>query len=147
MASRLLYGMANERILSELFGAVHPTRRTPWVSILFTTALAVGLVMTAGEDGVKKLGGTTALLLLCVFTGVNIACLVLRREKVEYEHFRAPTGAPVLGAAFCGYLALPGLSGRPVSDYAIALILLGIGIVLWGINRRWVGRIEGIKMG
>jgi APA family basic amino acid/polyamine antiporter len=142
MASRLLYGMANERILPPLFGAVHPSRRTPWVSILFTTVIAIGLVVLAGEDGVKKLGGTTALLLLCVFTGVNIACLVLRREQVEHAHFRAPTGAPVLGAVFCGYLALPGLSGRPASDYAIALILLGVGIVLWGVNRRWVGQVE-----
>jgi APA family basic amino acid/polyamine antiporter len=140
MASRLLYGMANERILPPVFGAVHPTRRTPWVSILFTTAIAVGLVVTAGEDGVRKLGGTTALLLLCVFTGVNIACLVLRREKVEHAHFRAPPGTPVLGAIFCGYLALPVLSGRPASDYAISLALLGVGIVLWGVNRWWIGR-------
>jgi amino acid transporter len=142
MASRLLYGMANERILPPVFGAVHPSRRTPWVSILFTTAIAVGLVVMAGEDGVKKLGGTTSLLLLCVFTGVNIACLVLRRQRVEHAHFRAPAGAPVLGAVFCGYLALPGLSGRSASDYAIALILLGIGIVLWGVNRWWLGRVE-----
>lgn len=140
MASRLLYGMANERILPPVFGAVHPTRRTPWVSILFTTAIAVALVVTAGEDGVRKLGGTTALLLLCVFTGVNIACLVLRREKVEHAHFRAPPGTPVLGAIFCGYLALPVLSGRPASDYAISLALLGVGIVLWGVNRWWIGR-------
>jgi amino acid transporter len=142
MASRLLYGMANERILPQVFGAVHPSRRTPWVSILFTTAIAVGLVVMAGEDGVKKLGGTTALLLLCVFTGVNIACLVLRRQRVEHAHFRAPAGAPLLGAVFCAYLALPGLSGRSASDYAIAIILLGIGIVLWGVNRWWVGQVE-----
>ena len=51
---------------------------------MFTAALAVTLVVIVGEDGVKKLGGTTALLLLCVFTGVNIACLALRREKVEH---------------------------------------------------------------
>jgi len=142
MASRLLYGMANEQILPPVFGAVHPSRRTPWVSILFTTTIAVGLVVAAGEDAVRKLGGTTALLLLCVFTGVNIACLALRREKVEHAHFRAPGGAPVLGAILCGYLALPVLSGRPASDYAIALALMSAGIVLWGINRWWIGRIE-----
>jgi amino acid transporter len=145
MASRLLYGMANERILPPVFGAVHASRRTPWVSILFTTAIAVGLVAAAGEDGVRKLGGTTALLLLCVFTGVNIACLVLRREKVEHVHFRAPSWAPVLGAILCGYLALPVLSGRPASDYAIALTLLGVGAVLWGINRWWIGRTTSIR--
>ena len=37
MASRLLYGMSNERVLPAIFGRVHPTRRTPWVSIIFTS--------------------------------------------------------------------------------------------------------------
>ena len=30
MASRLLYGMANERIIPRPFGRVHQNRRTPW---------------------------------------------------------------------------------------------------------------------
>lgn len=139
MASRLLYGMANERILPTPFGAVHPSRRTPWVSILFTTAIAIVLVSTVGEDGVRKLGGTTALLLLWVFTIVNVACLVLRRKEVKRARFRAPTAAPVLGAILCAFLALPVLSGRPASDYVIALALLAVGIALWGIQRLWTG--------
>jgi amino acid transporter len=134
MASRLLYGMANERILPRIFGTVHPFRRTPWVSILVTSGIAAVLVATAGTDGVGKLGGTTALLLLCVFAVVNSAVLVLRREPVEHSHFRAPTWAPVLAGILCLWLAIPVLSGRPASDYYIALILLGIGVVLWAVN-------------
>ncbi|OLF09302.1 amino acid permease [Actinophytocola xinjiangensis] len=134
MASRLLYGMANERILPKIFGTVHPFRRTPWVSILITSAIAAVLVATAGSDGVGKLGGTTALLLLCVFAVVNVSVLVLRRETVEHRHFRAPTWAPVLAGVLCGYLAIPWLSGRPASDYYIALILIGLGVVLWVAN-------------
>jgi amino acid transporter len=134
MASRLLYGMANERILPKALGRVHPLRRTPWVAILVTTAIAAVLVATAGSDGVSKLGGTTALLLLVVFTVVNIAVLVLRRETVQHRHFVAPTWAPLLAAVLCGYLAIPVLSGRPAGDYYIALALIGVGIVLWVIN-------------
>jgi amino acid transporter len=62
MASRLLYGMSRERVLPEQLGMVHPTRRTPYVAILFTTALAFGLIAFVGR--VPALGGTTALLLL-----------------------------------------------------------------------------------
>jgi basic amino acid/polyamine antiporter, APA family len=134
MASRLLYGMANERILPKAFGTVHPFRRTPWVSILVTSGIAAVLVATAGSDGVSKLGGTTALLLLCVFAVVNVSVLVLRREKVPHEHFRAPTWAPIVAGVLCGYLAIPWLSGRPASDYYIALILIGLGILLWLVN-------------
>ncbi|MBB4912567.1 APC family permease [Actinophytocola algeriensis] len=134
MASRLLYGMANERILPRVFGTVHPFRRTPWVSILVTSGIAVLLLIFAGTDGVSALGGTTALLLLCVFTVVNIAVLVLRKEKVEHNHFRAPTWAPVVGAVLCLYLVLPGLSGKTARDYYIGVGLIVLGIVLWGIN-------------
>src|SRR3954470_19569675 len=127
MASRLLYGMANERVLPPPLGRVHRTRRTPWVAILFTTALAFGLIWFAD---LAALGGTTSLLLLCVFTVVNIAVLVLRRDKVDHKHFRAPTAIPVIGAVVCAYLASP-LSGRAATDYKIAGILLVVGVILW----------------
>ncbi|MFI6102397.1 APC family permease [Lentzea sp. NPDC051213] len=139
MASRLLYGMANEKIIPSFFGAVHPFRRTPWISIVFTTGVAVILVSTAD---IGKLGGTTSLLLLVVFTIVNVACLVLRKEKSEHKHFRAPTWAPVLGAITCAYLAIPWTSGRPFDDYKIAGYLLLAGLVLWGINRVLHGKVE-----
>jgi basic amino acid/polyamine antiporter, APA family len=137
MASRLLYGMANERVLPSVFATVHPTRRTPWVSILFSSAIAYILVVSVD---LSVLGGTTALLLLAVFTIVNIAVLVLRKHKVEHRHFRAPTWAPVLGIFLCGFLATP-LSGRPLSQFLIAGILLVVGAVLWLINYLFVGRV------
>ncbi|MBC6447246.1 APC family permease [Actinokineospora xionganensis] len=131
MASRLVYGMANERIIPRAFGTVHPFRRTPWVSILFTSLIAVGLV--ASVD-ITLLGGTTSLLLLLVFTVVNVAVLVLRKDPVAHKHFRAPTIVPVIGAVTCAFLASP-LSGRPAREYGIAAILLAIGVVLWGVNQ------------
>jgi APA family basic amino acid/polyamine antiporter len=135
MASRLLYGMANERILPKVFGRVHPLRRTPWVSILATSLIAAALLAgTAGTKAVTTLGGTTALLLLCVFTVVNIALLVLRKEKVAHSHFRAPRWTPVVGAVLCAYLAIPWLSGRPASDYWVGLVLIGVGVLLWFVN-------------
>lgn len=136
MASRLLYGMANERIIPRQFGRVHPVRRTPWVSILFTSVVALLLVSSFDID---VLGGTTSLLLLIVFTVVNVAVLVLRREKVEHEHFRAPTWIPVLGVITCAFFASP-LTGRPLKEYGIAGALLAIGVLFWLINYAVTGR-------
>ena len=131
MASRLLYGMANEGIIPKQLGLVHRIRRTPWVSILFTTLLAVIMVSTVDISG---LGGTTSLLLLGVFTIVNVAVLVLRKEKVAHKHFRTPAIVAVLAAGLCAYLVVPGLSGRPNNEYGIAGILLGVGLILWLVN-------------
>jgi len=137
MASRLLYGMSREGVLPRQLGLVHTSRRTPYVSILFTTLLAFGLIAFVGR--VPALGGTTALLLLGVFTVVNIAVLVLRRDPVGHKHFVTPTILPVLGAISCAFLASP-LTDRDPIQYQIASILLLIGVALWfvtwALNRR-----------
>jgi amino acid transporter len=136
MASRLLYGMSRERCLPAPFARLLPGRRTPWVAIVFTTLLAFLLI---GWADLSALGGTTSLLLLCVFAVVNVAVLVLRRDRVAHRHFRAPTALPVLGAVLCAYLATP-LSGRSGDDYRVAGVLMVLGVALWGIvwlaNRR-----------
>jgi amino acid transporter len=128
MASRLVYGMSREGVLPRPLGHVHRTRRSPYVAIAFTTLLAFGLISFVG--GVPALGGTTALLLLCVFTVVNVAVLVLRRDPVAHEHFRTPTFLPVVGGLACAFLAGP-WTGRDPVQYTIAAILIGIGVALW----------------
>ena len=141
MASRLVYGMSRERVLPAVLGKVHPTRRTPYIAIGFTTLLAFGLITFVGE--VPALGGTTALLLLCVFTVVNVAVLVLRRDRVDHKHFRTPTFLPVLGASVCAFLAGP-WTGRDPVQYKIAGVLIGIGVVLWVVTVL-VNRATGLK--
>ncbi|MFJ2294287.1 APC family permease [Streptomyces sp. NPDC087894] len=131
MASRLCYGMANERILPRAMGSVLARRRTPWAGIVFVTVLAVGLVSTGEIEG---LGDTTSFLLLCVFAVVNIAVLVLRKDRVGHAHFRTPTALPVLGAITSLILASP-LADRAADVYIRAGILLLIGIGLWAVNK------------
>ena len=143
MASRLLYGLARQGVLPHVLGTVHPTRRTPWVAILFTTAIAFGLiyfvVKNSQAQAIALLGGTTALLLLCVFTIVNIALIVLRRRPpVGHDHFRSPGFLPWVGAFTCAYLAGPwARSAAQMPQYRIAAWLVAIGVVLWGVTWAW----------
>ena len=135
MASRLIYGMARQHVLPQVLGAVHPRRLTPWVAIVFTTLIAFGLIFYvtafANSDAISVLGGTTSLLLLAVFAMVNVAVLVLRRDvREDGGHFKTPTVLPVFGCLASLYLVTP-LSGRPAQEYVLALILVGIGILLF----------------
>ena len=132
MASRLVYGMAEERIIPGAFGRVHPGRRTPWVAIIFTTAIAV-LLVVLGD--LETLADTTVLLLLFVFVGVNVAVLVLRRETVDHEHFRAPPVVPQIGVTVCVALIIQKLFDDTVV-FAYAGGLIAIGVVLWLVNRQ-----------
>ena len=139
MASRLIYGMARQDVLPRSLGKVLAGRRSPWTAILFTTLLALGLITVVTLDSessvVGALSGTTALLLLAVFTIVNIACLVLRRDPTPDAAFRAPTFLPVVGAVCCGYLLGPWARlEADMVQYKIAAGLLAIGVVLWALT-------------
>lgn len=137
MASRLIYGMARQKVLPPVLGKVHPRRQTPWVAIIFTTVLALGLItavsLNPDSNVIGVLGGTTALLLLAVFTVVNTAVLILRRDPAPEGAFRAPTAIPVLGAVTCLYLVTP-LAGRDPLQYRVAGVILLVGLVLWAIT-------------
>ncbi|WP_028850248.1 APC family permease [Thermocrispum municipale] len=147
MASRLLYGMAKKRVLPRPLATVHPFRRTPWISIIFTTLIAFALIIVVtgvltddpatpedeAGDVLSLLGGTTSLLLLGVFTVVNIAVLVLRRKPVKHKHFKAPTFIPVLGALACAFLVGPWTERNP-DEYLVAAGMIGLGIVLWALT-------------
>ena len=135
MASRLLYGLAHQDVLPRVLGKVLPGRRTPYAGIAFSTLLALGLIVVvtflADTSVITALSGTTALLLLCVFTVVNVACLVLRRDPAT-GGFTAPGWVPVVGAVACAYLAGPWARDRDDwVQYQVAGGLLLLGIVLW----------------
>ncbi len=126
MASRLLYGMAKEGVVPKPFGVVSG-RQTPWVAILFTTAIAAVLIVTGD---LSKLADTTVALLLVVFTIVNATVLVLRRESVDHDHFQIPWIVPVLGVG----VSLALLTQIEGETWVRAGIMIVIGIVLWVIN-------------
>ena len=124
MASRLVYGMAEEGIVPGFFGRVLSGRRTPITAIVFTTVL--GLILVSTGD-LASLADTTVLLLLCAFAIVNVAVLVLRRDEVSHPHFRAPTIAPILGAIVCVVLIVD----NEGEIFLRAGLLLVLGAVLW----------------
>ena len=137
MASRLLYGLAHQDVLPRSLGRVSPNRRAPYTGILFSTALALCLIVyvasRAEDEIVLNLSSVTSLLLLCVFTVVNIACLVLRRDTEHRSTFRSPGITPAIAAVLCAFLVGPWVD-RDGLIYQIAGGLMLLGIVLWAIT-------------
>ena len=127
MASRLLYGMAREQVVPSPLGRIWASRRTPWVAILFTTAIAIGLIL---EADLERLADTTVALLVIVFAVVNATVLYLRRDRVDHEHFRIPSVFPVLGVG----VSIALLTQIEAETFARAGILVGIGVALWLVN-------------
>ena len=132
MASRLLYGMAEQDVIPGWFGQVHPVRRTPWAGVVFAGVLA-GVLVVIGD--LETLADTTVLLLLLAFVAVHLSVLVLRRTPVDHEHFRAWTGFPILGALSCAALIVQKLVEDAIV-FAYAGGLLAVGLVLWLVSSR-----------
>ena len=129
MVSRLTYGMAEQDLLPAALGRVLPNRKTPWVAILTTTLVAMGLTLVGD---LATLAETVVLLLLFVFLSVNVSVLVLRRDHVEQDHFRVWTFVPVLGIASCILLLT---QQRPLV-WLFGAILLAVGVLLF-LLARW----------
>jgi basic amino acid/polyamine antiporter, APA family len=93
----------------------------------------VAVILVSTGD-LEALADTTVLLLLFVFTIVNVSVLVLRREQVEHDHFRAPAVFPVLGAIVSiGLIADTAFDD--LATFGRAAALLAVGAVLWFVNR------------
>jgi amino acid transporter len=127
MASRLLYGMAQEGVVPRPFARVLPGRRTPWFAIAFTSGLAAVLVATGD---LASLADTTVALLVVVFAIVNVCVLVLRSERVDHEHFVVPSFVPVVGVL----ISLALLTQVEAATYGRAAILIAVGVALWVVN-------------
>jgi amino acid transporter len=133
MSSRLAYGMARERLFPSGLARLLPNRRTPWVAIVATTAVAAVLAWTGD---IASLAATTVLLLLVVFVAVNASVLALRwRERrgapaaddEQPDHFRTWWPLPVLAIATCVWLA----TQQPLDVYVRAAVLLAVLSALW----------------
>ena len=88
MASRLLYGLAKQDVPPpprQQGAAGRRTRGPASPSTLLALGLIVVVTYAAETTVIAALSGTTALLLLCVFSIVNIACLVLRRDPTPSD--------------------------------------------------------------
>ena len=133
MASRLLYGMSRQGLMPAVMGAVHPTRHTPHMAI---AALLVISALLALIGDIGELASATVLMLLSVFTIVNIALVVLKRRRNEkLGRFEVPIVIPVLGAAICAVLVVvrvtqgnmlaPVIAGGLLAAILVSYILLG----------------------
>ena len=137
MASRLAYGMAQQGLLPDTLARVLPRRKTPWVAIVATTVIAM-LLTLVGD--LATLAETVVLLLLFVFLSANVSVLVLRRDRVEHDHFHVWTFVPVLGIASCILLLT---QQRPLV-WIFGAILLAVGGILY-LLARW-GRNHGQRV-
>jgi basic amino acid/polyamine antiporter, APA family len=156
--SRIMYGMARESVVPRIFARTHQSRRTPWVAIIFTTIIALILIVGVGEEGVNTLASATVAFLLAVFTLVCLCALVLRRDSVSQEHYTAPTALLVLGVvvnvALLLYVLVTDIQGLVAGDiglresvFVVCVVMLLVGVGLYFVNNLAQRRLDPSRSG
>ena len=94
MASRILYGMANEKQAPRIFSRLSEKSQTPLIASFM---IAVILLMLAMFIELLVLAKLTSGIILFVFAGMNVSLIKLKLGQVEHHGFNVPFFVPVVG--------------------------------------------------
>ena len=144
---RLTMAMAEEGALPKFFAKIHPTFRTPYVSILIFAAISLGLALQA--DLLRNLS-LSAVSRLLLYGGVCLSLPVFRWKEargdlpggVEPALFRVAGGPffAAIGVALSLLLATR-MSGTDAIKMAV---VLGLATVHWLVIRTRSGTAQGV---
>jgi len=128
MGSRLAYGMARQGLLPRALGTVHPRRRTPHIAIFVLLCVALALALTGN---IPTLARATSVLLLSVFTLINLALLVLKRRRGEPRgRFEVPAVIPAAGIVVCVVMIAHAKRAELYVTGILLAVILGLYLLL-----------------
>lgn len=136
--SRILFGMAREGVVPRVFGKIYPTRRSPWVALLFSCGvvsalLIVGSIVSKLDpelDLVARLATVTVVFTLFIYALVIVSALKLRGTEEREDTFRANTILLWIGIAGNAILLTYVVIDDPAALYWVGG-LLALGIALY----------------
>jgi len=126
-ASRVPMAMSGDSLLPGMFARVGRRTGTPWVSILFTSAFMLAVVVLLDLEMLAKVASTFMILL---FILDNLSLLVVRYSRVRYYRpsYRSPLFPWLQFAAIIAYSILIAQMGRLPLAIAFGFILFAF---LW----------------
>lgn len=123
-ASRLLYGMAQQKLLPKHLGRVHEKRQTPHIAIAF---LFLTFIPAAVLGSVGQLAAASTLLLLTVFALMNVSLVMLqKREGEKRGKFEVHPIFPIIGAIVCVILIIARVITGEWTAPVIAAVMVGV---------------------
>jgi APA family basic amino acid/polyamine antiporter len=130
---RALYAFGRDGYLPAAVAAVHPTFRTPHVSIAIQSALACTLAITSAFGPLAIIANVAALL---VYFACSVAAWQLRRRDVQSGGipFRVP-GAAVVPVLSC-VMIVGLLSSITFAEWRVLIVALAAASLLFVATRR-----------
>ncbi len=110
MASRVLYGLARQNSVPEVFGAVNPVTRTPLVA---TGTVVTLILLLALFFPLEHLAEMTSRVVLTIFALVNVALFLIKRRGTAAPEggFTVSIWVPIAGFVSCLFVLAGGFFG------------------------------------
>ncbi|HUE89318.1 MAG TPA: amino acid permease [Vicinamibacterales bacterium] len=133
---RIFFAMADDGLFFKPIASVHPKFRTPYVAILFTGILGIGMVMTQTFEQLTD----TFVLAMWPFYGLSVAAVYrLRRSQPQLHRPYKVVGYPVVPAIFVAasvYLVVNAIIAEPLwTTVVFGIVLAGLP-VYWAVFRK-----------
>ncbi len=125
-STRVSFAMGRDRNLPDLFGAVHPRTRTPYLALALSGALIIGLVVFIPQ--IHDVAAAADIMFLLLFMQVNVAVITIRRkygDKLAYGYL----------TPFFPYVPIVAI----VLQLALALVLFKVSALAWFVILGWLG--------
>ena len=137
-APRLIFALAEKRLLPDWFGNVHPQHATPDHSILVMGGLALVMALTGSFVELAVASSLSRLLsyILCIVSLPVIRNLASTEMKSRAYRIRGGYAVPLVGLAICLWLT----AQATAENWRTVGILLAIGFVLYAVERRFQRR-------
>ena len=128
---RILFAMSMQHQMPHLFARVHPSFRTPSVSIGFFAILSIAVTLSSGFANLATL---SAMARMITYIGSALALILLRRRIPSPETFRVPGGVaiPVLTILLSIFL----LTAATAQQWIAGICALAAGFVLYFFARK-----------
>ncbi|GEP35693.1 amino acid transporter [Nocardioides szechwanensis] len=126
--SRILYGMAREDVVPGVFARIHSARRSPWVALLFSAVVVIGLLMSGAD--IARLATVTVVFTLFIYALVIVSALKLRGQDEDEDTFIAPLWLLVLGI-LGNLIVLTYVIYDDPGSLVYCAALLAVGLVLF----------------
>jgi amino acid transporter/nucleotide-binding universal stress UspA family protein len=124
-STRVSFAMGRDRNLPDMFGAVHPETRTPYLALLLSGALIIGMAVFI--PGIDDVAAAANIMFILLFMQVNVAVITIRRkygDKLAYGYL----------TPFFPYVPIIAI----VLQLALAVKLFDVSPIAWYVTAGWL---------
>ncbi|NLO07160.1 MAG: amino acid permease [candidate division WS1 bacterium] len=130
-STRVSFAMGRDRNLPDVFGRIHSRTRTPYLALLLSGALIIGMAVFIPK--IDDVAAAANIMFLLLFMQVNVAVITIRRkygDKLAYGYL----------TPFFPYLPIVAI----VLQLALAVKLFDVSPIAWYVTAVWLAGGYGI---